>query len=63
MSTDGASGQNDEERVQINVTLKRSTLNEMRRAIPNALDDSERIRRAVSESIERNGASEYTIRR
>jgi hypothetical protein len=52
-----------DERVQINVTMTRRTLEDLRALFPVALDDSERVRRAVSESIERHRASEYSIRR
>lgn len=52
----------DEERVQINVTMKRSTIDTLRLMFPVALDDSERVRSAVHESIERHESTEYMIR-
>lgn len=52
----------DEERVQINVTMKRGTIDRLRVMFPVALDDSERVRSAICESIERHESSEYMIR-
>lgn len=52
----------NEERVQINVTMKRSTIDKLRAMFPVALDDSERVRSAVYQSIELHEATEYMIR-
>lgn len=52
----------DEERVQINVTMKRGTIDTLRDMFPVALDDSERVRNAVYQAIERYEATEYMIR-
>jgi hypothetical protein len=51
-----------EDRVQLNVTFRRETLDELNRAFPTALEDSERIRQAVAHALERHSAVEYTVR-
>lgn len=51
----------DDQRVQLNVTVKETTLANLREVFPDALDDSERVRRAIAESIERSEASKYSI--
>lgn len=53
----------DGQRVQLNVTVKQQTVEILREVFPAALDDSERVRRAIAESIERNDATEYSIRK
>jgi hypothetical protein len=52
-----------DERIQLNVTLRKSTIDKLKEQFPTALEDSERIRQAVAESLERGNATEYTIRR
>lgn len=50
-------------RVQVNITFRRGTLDELADVFPTALEDSERIRQAVAQSLERDRAAEFTIRR
>lgn len=52
-----------DDRVQLNVTFRQKTLDELREVFPVALEDSERVRQAVDQAIERSSAAEYTIRR
>lgn len=52
---------NPDERVQLNITFRQGTLDELNEAFPTALEDSERVRHAVSQSLERHHAMEYTI--
>ena len=53
----------DEEKSQQSVTLKQSTVERLREAHPDALDDPERIRRAIADSIELQRAESYQITR
>lgn len=51
-----------DDRVQLNVTFRQGTLDELRNVFPTALEDSERVRQAVAQAFERDSAAEYTIR-
>jgi len=51
----------DEETIQKSVTMPKSTIEQLRRHYPDALDDSERIRRAVWRSNELEQADSYQI--
>jgi len=51
----------DEETIQKSVTMPKSTIEQLRRDYPDALDDSERIRRAVWRSNELEQAESYQI--
>lgn len=62
MSADGTPSR-ENERVQLNVTFRRGTLDELGEIFPTALEDSERVRLAVAQSIERGSAEAYMIRR
>lgn len=52
----------EDDRVQLNVTFRQGTLDDLRQVFPAALEDSERVRQAVAQSIERSHAAEYMIR-
>jgi hypothetical protein len=63
-----ATGEADEQigegtKSQNSVTLKDSTIERLREAHPDALDDPERIRRAIADSIELQEADSYQITR
>lgn len=51
------------DRIQVNVTLKQRTLDALAKQHPSALDDSERVRRAIDESIGLNTAAQFSITR
>lgn len=58
-STDGS----DPERVQVNVTFKRPTLQSLETQFPSALDDSERVRRAVDQALDFGHATHVSLSR
>lgn len=51
------------DRVQVNVTFKQITLDSLKEQFPSALDDSERVRRAVDESLEVKKATQVSLSR
>lgn len=53
----------DSERIQVNVTFKDVTLEELKDQFPSALDDSERVRRAVADALEIGRAKQFSISR
>lgn len=60
----GASNSNpDSTRVQLNVTLPRETLEELRSVYSVALEDSERVRQSIADALEHQSAEEITIKR
>lgn len=62
-SDDSSTSTGRDDRIQLNVTLTRAMLDQLREALPIALEDSERIRQAVADSIERHTATEFAVRR
>lgn len=56
-----ADGEGD--RVQVSVTFQVDTLAKLSDAFPEALDNSERVRTAVAQSLERADADRYTMQR
>lgn len=60
-SSSGGKGAEDE-RIQLNVTLTRETLDKLREVYPVALEDSERIRQSVTDAIERRNATKVTLK-
>lgn len=52
----------DNERVQLNVTLPRETLEELRNVYSVALEDSERIRQSITDALERRSATELSLK-
>ncbi|NHN49980.1 hypothetical protein G9464_20640 [Halostella sp. JP-L12] len=59
MSTDQSEGEKD----QKSITLEMETIEQLREAHPHALDDSERIRRAIADSIDLQTAKSFQITR
>lgn len=53
----------DNERVQLNVTLPRETLEELRTVYSVGLEDSERIRQSITDALERRSAKELSLKK
>jgi len=52
-----------DDRIQLNITFRRETLDRLSEAFPTALEDSERVRQAVAQALEQTEATAYTLNR